>query len=349
MVGTVVRVKGLKRYRDNRDGRIYCYHRPTGRRLQAEFGTQEFFAELAELEGAHKEQRRRQALPQTLGEMIATYTQSARFHGLAPRTRKDYIGILSDLAKIHNMPLAAIDKPFLARVRDEYAERRGWHRANYLLAILSTVFKMAEEYGVMKENPALRLAKLKRPKDKPEANRPWTVSERSIFLDAASPHLRLPIAIGALTGLRIADIVKLPKTAFREGWLEHKTAKRGVEVFLPFTDVLRREILQAPAHSAITFCANSRGVPWTEDGLRCSFAKLRNTLHRAGKIGPGLTIHGLRHTVAAELAENGVTDSEIACWLGQTTTAMARHYSARANKKNRMEGTVVKLKLKGKL
>jgi len=349
MVGTVVRVRGLKRYRDNRDGRIYCYHRPTGRRLKAEFGSQEFFAELAALESAYKEQRRREALPQTLGEMIGTYTQSARFQELAQRTRKDYIGILSDLAAIQDMPLAAIDKPFLARVRDEHAQRRGWHRANYLLAILSTVFKMAEEYGVMKENPALRLAKLKRPKDRPAANRPWTESERTAILEAAPPHLRLPLAIGALTGLRIADIVDLPKTAFSDGWLHHKTAKRGVEVILPFSDALRREILQAPPHSAITFCANSRGIPWTEDGLRCSFAKLRDKLQHAGKIGPGLTIHGLRHTVAAELAETGVTDSEIACWLGQTTTTMARHYSARADKKKRMEGTVVKLKLKGKL
>jgi hypothetical protein len=53
--------------------------------------------------------------------------------------------------------------------------------------------------------------------------------------------------------------------------------------------------------------------------------------------------------MASELAENDITDSEIACWLGQKTTAMARHYSARADKKKRMEATVVKLKSRGKL
>ena len=349
MVGSVVRLKGLKRYRDKRDGQIYCYHRATGRRLRAQFGTPEFFAEFAQIEAACQEQCRREGLPRTLGEIAGTYTQSARFQELAPRTRKDYLSILSDLANIHDMPLAAIDKPFLARLRDAHAKRRGWHRANYLLQVLSQVFKLGEEYGTMKENPALRLAKLKRPKDLAAANRPWTVSERKIVLEAAAPHLRFPLAIGALTGLRIADIVTLPKTVFQNGWLRHETRKRGVEVCLPLTDELRREILRAPAHDAITLCANSHGKPWTEDGLRGSFGKLRDKLLRAGGVGPGLTIHGLRHTMASELAENDITDSEIACWLGQKTTAMARHYSARADKKKRMEATVVKLKSRGKL
>jgi integrase len=349
MVGSVIRLKGLKRYRDRRDGRIYCYHRATGRRLKSDFGGAEFLAEFAEIEAAHREQRRREKTPRTLGEVAGLYTQSTRFAELAPRTKKDYLGILSDLTGIQNMPLAAIDKPFLARLRDEHSKRRGWHRANYLIQVLAQVFKLAEEDGAMKDNPATRLRKLRRPKDLPEANRPWTEAERKAVLDAAPPHVRLPLAIGALTGLRIADIVTLPRTAFRDDWTRHETRKRRVEVVLPLTDELRREILRAPAHDAITLCANSFGQPWTEDGLRCSFGKLRDKLEKAGKIESGLTIHGLRHAMAAELAENGITDSEIACWLGQKTTAMARHYSSRAGKKRRMEATVVKLKSRGRM
>jgi hypothetical protein len=44
-----VRVKGLKRYRVK--GKWFAYHRKTGIRIKAEFGTGEFFAELAALEG----------------------------------------------------------------------------------------------------------------------------------------------------------------------------------------------------------------------------------------------------------------------------------------------------------
>jgi len=45
---TVVRVKGLKRYRVK--GRWYAYHRKSGTRLKSEFGTAQFIAELASLE-----------------------------------------------------------------------------------------------------------------------------------------------------------------------------------------------------------------------------------------------------------------------------------------------------------
>jgi site-specific recombinase XerD len=117
------------------------------------------------------------------------YTRSTRFAELAPRTKQDYVSLLSDVAGIHDMPLAAIDKPFLARLRDKHSKRRGWHRANDLLQVLAQVFKLAEEDGAMKDNPAARLRKLKRPKDLPAANRLWAEAERKAVLHAASAHV----------------------------------------------------------------------------------------------------------------------------------------------------------------
>ena len=45
-MGTVVRVKGIKRYRHPETGRWYCYHRKSGTPISAEFGSAEFFADL---------------------------------------------------------------------------------------------------------------------------------------------------------------------------------------------------------------------------------------------------------------------------------------------------------------
>ena len=73
---TVVRVKGVKRYRSK--GRWYYYHRATGTRLNAEFGTGEFFAELAALE---RKVKREKAAPGTLGMLLASYRFSPIFRG----------------------------------------------------------------------------------------------------------------------------------------------------------------------------------------------------------------------------------------------------------------------------
>ena len=47
--------------------------------------------------------------------------------------------------------------------------------------------------------------------------------------------------------------------------------------------------------------------------------------------GDGLTLKGLRHTVATTLREAGLDERRIADLLGQKTLSMARHYSRSAN------------------
>lgn len=246
------------------------------------------------------------------------------------------------------MPLSKIDTPFLARLRDRMGDERGYRAANYTLSVLSTLFRWGKEAGAMTDNPAFRMMKLTRPEDLKEANRPWTEAERAAVLAEAPSHLRLPIALGIDTGLREGDVVGLLKTAVRQGWLYRETLKRKVDVCQPVPPQLAAEIARAPTHNAITLCANSRGRPWTTDGFRSSFFKFLKTLEAEGKIGAGLTFHGLRHTKGTDLADQGLEKGEIALWLGQKSEAMAAHYSRHADLKRKMERVVDKLENENK-
>jgi integrase len=99
----------------------------------------------------------------------------------------------------------------------------------------------------------------------------------------------------------------------------------------------------APAYDAITLCANSDCKPWTVSGFRASWRPLKLRLEREGKIGPGLTLYGLRHTVAVILRELGYDERTIADMLGQKTIEMARHYAKGADLKPKMRGVVKRL------
>ena len=55
--------------------------------------------------------------------------------------------------------------------------------------------------------------------------------------------------------------------------------------------------------------------------------ELRQRLEREGKIQPGLTVHGLRHTAGNVLADLGADPKTIAAMLGQVSEAAAGHYS----------------------
>lgn len=105
-----------------------------------------------------------------------------------------------------------------------------------------------------------------------------------------------------------------------------------------------KEVLDnAPECDAVTLAVNSRGQPWTEDGFRGSWRKLRLRLEAQGKVTPGLTIHGLRHTGATILREEGFDDRTIADALGQKTDSMARHCSRDADLAQKMAGVVERL------
>ena len=66
------------------------------------------------------------------------------------------------------------------------------------------------------------------------------------------------------------------------------------------------------------------------------------TLKRDGKVGDGLTFHGLRHTVGTLLIEAGFDLDTVRRWLGQKTLAMAIHYSETADTSDRMSQVIKK-------
>lgn len=334
---TVVRMKGLKRYRAK--GRWYAYHRKTGIRLKAEFGTGEFFAELAALERRLKTQA---ALPGTLGLLFESYRTSPTYADLAPSTRQGYVRIMNVLQPLHEMPLAELTPQFIARLRDRIAADRGRRQANYVMAVVSVACEHGKEHGIIRDNPVKGVKRIRRARGMPMANRPWTEEERRTVLTEIPYQLCVPVALAMFTGLRKGDVLSLTKSAVRDGQIWRRTSKTGQEVSIPVHSDLARLLAQAPKHDAITIAATTRGTPWTTSGFNSTFIKAIAKLTRTGRVGPSLTFHGLRHTVGTLLVEAGSDIDTVRRWLGQKTLAMAIHYSETADTSKRMEAIIKK-------
>lgn len=335
---TVVRVKGVKRYQSK--GRWYAYHRASKTRLKSEFGTGEFFAELAALE---RKAKRQKALPGTLGLLFASYRASPAFLDLAASTRRSYHGMMDILKPLDEMPIVELTSPFIAGLRDKLAEQRGRRTANFVMAVISVACEHGKERGYLAQNPVKGVKRVRRQRTLPKANRPWTREECRAALEHLPEPLVLPVALAMFTGLRQGDVLTLKKNAIRDGRLWRVTGKTGQEVSLPVHPDLAEIIARSPAHDAITLAASSLGNPWTADGFRASFNKAMKRLESAGQLEPGLTFHGLRHTVGTALVEAGVELDVVRRWLGQKTLAMAIHYSQSASAERQMTGAVAKL------
>lgn len=329
---TVVRVKGVKRFRHKRTGIWYTYHRASGTCIEPPhpFGAPEFFAALATAEAKHKAKA---PVAGAFGAMLRSYRESPDFLTLKDRTRADYHKVFDWLKGIDEMPVAQMDSQFVAGLRDKAFKQRKRRFANYVLAVISVIFGHGIEHRLAKANPARDVRKVRRPTDAPIANRAWTEDEKRIVLETVPPHLIAPIAIARWTGLREGDIIRLGKTAYRDGSLNLTTSKRGVPHWFPCPAPLRDVLDAIPEHEAMRLCVNSRGLPWTEDGFRASFFKMIRKLESTGSVSDGLTFHGLRTSFAEEAADRGFNSREIADALAQRDTKSAEHYTRNVDRK----------------
>ena len=131
-------------------------------------------------------------------------------------------------------------------------------------------------------------------------------------------------------GLRYTDILLVTRSAITNGDISIRTSKRDVPIRVPIHPILADAIANRPKSDAVQICVTADGQPW-KTGFNASWAKFRAKLLADGKIGEGLTLHGLRHTLGTMLKEAGLSDGDISDILGQSGTSMAWHYSREAS------------------
>ncbi|MDJ1008654.1 MAG: tyrosine-type recombinase/integrase [Paracoccaceae bacterium] len=326
-------MKGFKVFTD-RHGKLRCYHRATGHKVDLEkapFGSAEFFAECERIAALAEAKKAREPKPGTLGGLLKHYFATDHFAQRADATKRDYRKCADFLKPIEDTPVSSIDTPLIAGIHDRAAAKIGWRRANMVRTLLSEVFKHGIPHGLIDKNYAKDVIQKKRPKDAGYANRPWNDAERAAVLDRAPAHLRAVVALIMNTGLDPSDAIKLRRDKIDGDVIWGMRGKTGVEYAVPIGRSLREAMKAAPAHDAVTILANSYGRPWTYDGLQSSWQRFKKSLEKKQLIEPGLTLKGLRHTIATVLREAGMDERAIADLLGQKTTSMAGHYSRNAN------------------
>lgn len=340
---TRVPIKGFKIFTD-RFGHLRCYHRATKEKIDlkaAPLGSAAFMAEVARIGSIATPD----AAPKagTLGSLVAKYRAHAAFGDLSPQTRSDYQKVFDYLKDIDGTSLERFTKPFVVKVRDKAAERKGRRFGNYVKAVLSLLFAWGSERGHIAANTAHGIKDLRKKKGEPDANRPWSDAEREAVLAAAPPHILTPVALMMFTGLGPKDALSLKRDHYRDGEIATSRSKTGEPVFWPVPVPLAMILAAAPNHAAETLCANSDGKPWTLSGFRASWRPIRLRLEAAGKVQPGLTLYGLRHTLAVIIREVGHDERAIADALGQRTIEMARHYAKGADLAPKMRSLVATL------
>lgn len=298
-------------------------------RIRAGYGTPEFDAEYqAAIAGAPAQPKPRGAAG-SLEWLIDRYRDSGAWSSLAAATRRKYDLIFAGLtATSGTRPYAEISRADIVATRDK---RRGTpFQANNTLKALAGLFRWAVEAELMRDNPVVGVRRMP---TKTEGFRPWTAEDCAAFEAywSLGTRERLAYAILRYSGLRRGDAAKLGRQHIRDGVLRVTTGKTGAAIALPVHPRLQAAIDATPL-TGMTFIPPARGTnrPMTDAGFGNWFSKA------AREAGVSKSAHGLRKTLATDLAERGGSERELDAAFGWTDGGTTSRLYTRAADRARL-------------
>lgn len=251
---------------------------------------------------------------------------------LAEATRKDYLEAFEYLRPEFDIVLKDVTQPALYEVRDACANAKWPRFADQMISALSSMFKQAVKRGKMPFNPCLGMDKAH--KADPNSNREWFAHEWEFVRNNAPREILIPCMIARYAGLAGQTIVGLSDRQFFDHPMTGKAVqytrrKNGKATLLPVQPELQkfmsaRDIRRADGLIAV----RDDGSLWeSEKDMQTRVSHWLRDQERAGRIGAGTTLHGLRVSYAAWWKRNGASNAEVADLIGDKSEAMGKHYT----------------------
>lgn len=320
--------------------RLYWYHRATGKPLKHDPKTAEGFVEVAALDAQAKTLEAVSGhVTGSFAALWAAYAESPEWRGLKPRTRSDYQAVRDWLgAAADRAIIKAITPAQVLKLRDKAAAERGRRFGNYVLAVVRLVIEWGRPRGWRADNPAMGLKSIRKPKGEKHLNRAWAAEEVEAFLLGCPPQIIVPFALGLFAGMREGDALRVTWGAYNGAAISWHAGKNDELCVAPVTGLFKvvldsaKEARAAAKVPSVRVAVNMYGQPWTESGFRASFFKRVKALQTAGRLKPGCTFHGLRHTIGTFARDGEESEFRIAAAIGDRTTAMASIYGRDADR-----------------
>jgi site-specific recombinase XerD len=262
----------------------------------------------------------------TITEAVAQFTQDAE-HGrkLSPATLKKYRVVLGQLEEFAAAKtVLRIDEVTVSFAREFRASwKDGAISSSKKLERLKAFFRFHVAAGWLQKNPAQAIAM---PTLRQVPTLPFTKKEMESILKAATePRWHALIQVLRWSGLRIGDAMKLTADKLQGSKLLLRTAKTGVNVFIPLPDFVVAELEALPKYGGYFFWKRE-GESKIDTAAGNARRSLREIFTDAGVKGGHP--HRFRDNFSIGLLESGVPLETVAALLGHSDPRItARHYS----------------------
>jgi integrase len=263
---------------------------------------------------------------QYLSGLIVKYLEHPAYKGLGDRSRADlslHLGFVR--TTIGDMPVEALKSGSARRVlidwRDGFADKP--RTADFRMDALARVLAWAKAKGDIPINPLENWPRLY------TADRSaiiWTKPLLVKLLKGADEDFRRAVLLGAFTGLRLGDLVRLSWAQVGKDAITVPTRKsKGQTIaIIPITPKARAILKQIGRKEVGAVLTHSRGEPWTGWGLQTAMQR-----RKKATMIDGVRLHDLRGTAATHFIRAGLPLSDVASIMGWTTKQVeqiARRY-----------------------
>ncbi len=176
--------------------------------------------------------------------------------------------------------------------------------------VLNIAMNWALGREIIDRNPFGRAGKLY---GTTRVDRIWTPDQERALLAVAPPHIALAFLLALYTGQRQGDLLALEWAAYDGERIALRQGKTGVRVVVRLVSSLK-QVLDATGREHARILVTARGgEPWTENGFRASWGKVKAEARIVG-----LTFHDLRGTAVTRLFLAGCSEAEIATITGHS-------------------------------
>jgi len=275
----------------------------------------------------------------TFAQVIRAYLISPKFDGLAKSTQAHYRYLLAFAEAPETLGLLPVEviRPALVQAfLDGLAGRPG------LQLNAKAALKAVEKWAIVRDMLPHPITLGCEVEGIDGGHEPWTDEQVVLAELHAKPSLSRLITLGANTGQRGSDLVRMRWTDLEtyEGrpGINVTQQKTGLRIWIPFTQDLARAVSNWERRP--TFLAlKSNGEPWTRTQLSEAWLREKGTNPKLAPL-KGLVFHGLRATAVVRLRRAGATTAQISDMVGMSAPMVTRYSRLSVQRENALAAVI---------
>lgn len=264
--------------------------------------------------------------------LTKSYRKSEEFKAHADSTQLDYGRTLDIIdTELGDQPFALTTRAMIKSVRDDYAKTT--RKAHKIKQMASVLYTWAADNDLVKPgvNPAATVKRLKK-KGGAKEYVCWSVYEFDLFFAGAIEPMQTAAMLARYTGQRAKDLARMTWADFQGGeMIRVRQSKTGAPLDVFCHRALRdyltelKRTLDANKARTLTILRSSIGKPYNANSLSSAVGR---EVRRIEGMPVDRSIHGLRYTAGADMAEAGCTVDQLQSVLGHHTFKMAMKYAS---------------------